>query len=724
MDFRIADTFTDSLARLTGDEQKVVKTTAFDLQMNPANPGMSFHKLDKARDKNFWSVRVSRDIRLIVHRTPQSLLLCYVGHHDDAYHWAECRKIETHPQTGAAQIVEIRERVEEITIPKYVEREPSGLTSAPLFAAVADGDLLSWGVPAEWLPDVRTVSSEDGLLALTDHLPAEASEALVELATGGAPRLSIPPITARTAVISEQESIEHLRFDSEDAAGTVPLADAFNHPDAQRRFRTIESSEELERALDAPWDKWTIFLHPAQREWVEKDYSGPARVSGSAGTGKTIVALHRAVHMARTHPEARVLLTTFSDALANALKVKLRRLVGNEPHLAERIDVYSMDAVGERLYKTAFGSLRLASSQDIATWLESAAKAHPGHGFSAAFLRSEWSSVVDAWQLRSWDDYRDVQRLGRRTRLPEARRKVLWVIYADVLTKLETEGKVTRAGMFARLAGELARRVRPPYDFAVVDESQDINVAQLRLLAALGDGRPNALFFAGDLGQRIFQQPFSWRSQGVDIRGRARTLHMNYRTSHQIRAQADRLLDPVVADVDGNQEERKGTVSVFNGPEPEVRTFDDAAQESAAVGEWLASRAKEGVPSGEMAVFVRSQAELDRVLEAVKASGMESQGLDEHMRIEPGKVAISTMHLAKGLEFRVVVVMACDDEVVPSQSRIDAIADDADLEEVYNTERHLFYVACTRARDRLWVSGVEPASEFIDDLTDGKSTRP
>ncbi|HEX5354274.1 MAG TPA: 3'-5' exonuclease [Rhodanobacteraceae bacterium] len=453
---------------------------------------------------------------------------------------------------------------------------------------------------------------------------------------------------------------------------------------------------------------------------MDRNYSGPARVSGSAGTGKTIVALHRAVYLARAYPESRALLTTFSDALANALRVKLRRLIGNEPRLAERIDVYSMDAVGERLYKTAFGSLRLAMPQEVNTLLDNASKAHPGHGFSDAFLRSEWNDVVDAWQLRSWEAYRDVQRLGRRTRLPENRRETLWAIYADLLARLETEGKITRAGMFARLADELARRDRPPYDFAVVHESQDINVAQLRFLAALGGDRPNGLFFAGDLGQRIFQQPFSWKSQGVDIRGRARTLHVNYRTSHQIRMHADHLLDPVVADVDGNQEERRGTVSVFNGPEPEVHTFDDATEESAAVGEWLAARASEGMPPNEMAVFVRSHAELDRAQESVNASGMGCQILDERVRTEPGKVAISTMHLAKGLEFRVVTVMACDDEVIPSQTRIDAIADDADLEEVYNTERHLLYVACTRARDRLWVSGVEPVSEFVDDLVDGK----
>lgn len=687
MDFRIADTFTTSLARLTGDEQKAVKTTAFDLQLNPANPGMSFHKLDKARDKNFWSVRVSSDIRLIVHRTPQSLLLCYVGHHDDAYRWAECRKIEVHPQTGAAQIVEIRERVQEIAVPKYVEIERPAQAAPPLFAGVADGDLQGWGVPAEWLADVRAVNSEDALLALTDHLPAEAAEALLDLATGVQPK----PVVATKD-------------------------DPFEHPDAQRRFRSVGSTEELERALESPWDQWTIFLHPAQREWVERNFNGPARVSGSAGTGKTIVALHRAVHLARTNPEGRVLLTTFSEPLANALQVKLRRLIGNAPKLGERIDVFALDAVALRLYESTVGHAHVATADEIDALLDIGSRAHPEHGFSAGFLRAEWRDVVDGWQLTSWEAYRDVQRLGRRTRLPEARRKALWAIFAGVRESLQERGWVTKAGLFGRLASEMPKRRHPPYDFAVVDEAQDISVAQLKFLAALGGDRQNALFFAGDQGQRIFQQPFSWKSLGVDIRGRARTLHVNYRTSHQIRAQADRLLDPTVADVDGNEEDRKGTVSVFNGPEPEVRSFADPKDEVAAVGEWLRACSEAGMVPHEIAVFVRSPDELSRAEDAVQVSGLAAQVLDERVHVQPGKVVVSTMHLAKGLEFRAVAVTACDDEVIPSQARIAAVSDEGDLEDVYNTERQLLYVACTRARDRLWVSGVKPVSEFLDDL--------
>jgi mRNA-degrading endonuclease RelE of RelBE toxin-antitoxin system len=685
MEFRIADTFTDSLARLTGEEQKAVKTIAFDLQMNPVNPGMQLHKLDRAKDKNFWSVRVGSDIRLIVHKTDASFLLCYVDHHDKAYAWAERRKLETHPKTGAAQLVEIRETVQEVVVPKYVEVEqPKPL----LFAKRADDELLGYGVPVEWLNDVRQ-ANEDTLLTLADHLPREAAEALLELAVGGKPVIPQPAIK-----------------------GVSP----FDHPDALRRFRVMSDVEELARALDYPWDKWTIFLHPAQRQLIERDYAGPARVAGSAGTGKTIVALHRAVHLARHNRQSRILLTTFSDTLANALREKLRRLLHHEPRLGENIEVHSLNAIGRRLYKLRIGAPQLASDEMIRESLADAAKEVEGHKFSLRFLRSEWEEVVDAWQLESWESYRDVRRLGRKTRLPEPQRAKLWAIFDRVRAQLNERGLITYSGLFSRLAAQFAESKQPPFDFAVVDEAQDVSVAQLRFLAALAANQPNGLFFAGDLGQRIFQQPFSWKALGVDVRGRSNTLRINYRTSHQIRMQADLLLGPEVSDVDGVTEERGDTISVFNGPAPAIRILDSQTDEAKAVSDWLSERGNEGVAPHEIGVFVRSEAELDRAKTAVAVAGLEFKILDENVETTSGCVSISTMHLAKGLEFRAVVVMACDDEIIPLQERIESVADDADLEEVYNTERHLLYVACTRARDHLLVASVAPASEFLDDL--------
>jgi hypothetical protein len=688
MNFLIAATFTDSLGQLTGDEQKAVKTTAFDLQMNPSNPGMKFHKLDKARDKNFWSVRVNKDIRLIVHKTHDSLLLCYVGHHDKAYHWGERRKLETHPKTGAAQLVEVRETVQQIIIPKYVEIEQPTPPKPLLFVNLTDDELLGYGVPPEWLNDVRE-ANEDKLLVLVDHLPAEAAEALLELATGGKPEAA-KPVTIG--------------------------ADPFAHPDAQRRFRVMNNIEELERAFAYPWEKWTVFLHPAQRQWVEIDYSGAARVSGSAGTGKTIVALHRAVFLARSHPDARVLLTTFSDILANALRTKLKRLISNEPRLAERLEVHSIKAIGERLFKSHYGQPQIVSQDKVLVLLKEVSAEVGGHKFSLPFLLTEWEQVVDAWQLGTWDAYRDVKRLGRKTRLPEKQRVVLWSIFDRVRDCLASDNLITDAGLFSKLAATVGKSKNPPFDFAVVDEAQDISVSHLRFFAALGADRPNSLFFAGDLGQRIFQQPFSWLALGVDIRGRSRVLNVNYRTSHQIRMQADRLLGPEVTDADGNTESRSNTVSVFNGPIPTIQTLDSPEAEIEMVSKWIADLSSEGVMPHEFGVFVRSSAELDRARVAVEKAGLPFKILDKKVETISGKVSISTMHLAKGLEFRAVAVMACDDEVIPLQDRIETVVDDSDLEEVYNTERHLLYVACTRARDHLFISGVNPASEFLDDL--------
>ena len=705
MDFLIADTFTDSLARLTGEEQKAVKTTAFDLQLNPANPGMSFHRLEKPKDKNFWSVRVSGSLRLIVHRSETSLLLCYVDHHDKAYVWAERRKLETHPKTGAAQLVELRERVQEIVIPTYVEAPKTAATKPPLFAHITDDDLLGYGIPADWLNDVKS-ATEDTMLSLADHLPGEAAEALLELATGGKPRAIEPLVPPAEPLYQPQFSV------SLDRLAMRP----FNHPDAQRRFRIIANVEELERALDFPWEKWTVFLHPEQRQWVERNYSGPARVSGSAGTGKTVVALHRAVFLARSNPDARVLLTTFSDTLANALRTQLKRLISNEPRLAERLEVHSIDAIGQRLFKSHFGQPQIATHMEVRNLLKEASREVRAHKFSLQFLVTEWDQVVDAWQLETWESYRDVRRLGRKTRLAEPQRLLLWSIFDDVRMRLKAGKLITLSDLFSRLAVAIAGSKNPPFDFAAVDEAQDIGVAHLRFLAALGGARPNSLFFAGDLGQRIFQQPFSWLALGVDIRGRSRTLHVNYRTSHQIRTQADRLLGPEVSDVDGNTEERSRTISVFNGPPPTIQVCDSLEDETETVSKWISDLRGQGVMPHEFGVFVRSEAQLERARAAVTKTGLPFKILDEDVETTSGQVSISTMHLAKGLEFRAVVVMACDDEVIPLQERIETVTDDSDLEEVYNTERHLLYVACTRARDYLLVTSVDPPSEFLDDL--------
>jgi superfamily I DNA/RNA helicase len=374
-----------------------------------------------------------------------------------------------------------------------------------------------------------------------------------------------------------------------------------------------------------------------------------------------------------------------------------------------------MTSLGLRLHKTLLGPAKILPAAEVNARLQKAASGFPAQ-FTPNFLRTEWEQVVDAWQIESWEGYRDVARLGRKTRLPEARRQALWQIFAALREELAAENLVTESAVFTRLAEYIAQAPQPPFEHAIIDEAQDLSVAQLRFFAALGGNRPTALFFAGDVGQRIFQQPFSWKALGVDIRGRSRTLRVNYRTSHQIRSHADRLLGPEITDADGNVEARNHTISAFNGVPPEISMHADMEDEERHITEWIQSHLAAGALPHEIGIFVRSTNEIPRAQRAVQKANTPSNVLDDHIETTNGHVSIGTMHLAKGLEFRCVAVMACDEEILPLQERIATVGDNADLQEIHDTERHLLYVACTRARDHLLITGLEPGSEFLDDL--------
>jgi len=701
MHFRIAKTFTDSLARLGPQAQKAAKTAAFDLQVEPDRPGLNFHPVKGARDPGFHTVRANDDVRLVVHKTGGSLLLCYVDHHDDAYAWARRRRLATHPNTGAAQLVEVQETAE-APAPE-AQRETAAAEAGdvvqepfyqPLFLGLTDEQFRQVGVPDDWLDDVKN-ATELNFFDIAEHLPEEASEALLDYAATG------------TLTVPDRE------------APAPDAGDPFAHPDARRRFRVVENADELARALDYPWEQWTVFLHPAQQAVVDRRFSGPARVTGSAGTGKTVVALHRAVRLAERDQHACVLLATFSKVLAEALRLKLGRLVDPEGATARRITIGYIDGIGHQLYERAFRRKpNIASTAQIESALRQAAQDLGETRFSQRFLLNEWRDVVDAWQIRDWDTYRDVPRMGRKTRIGGKQREGLWAVFARAQARLAERDLVTWAQAVADVAAHYRARDARPFAHAVIDEAQDVGIPQLRFLRAIVPDGGDDLFFAGDLGQRIFQPPYSWLSQGVDVRGRSMTLRVNYRTSHQIKQAADKLLPMTVRDVDGYAESRTGTVSVFDGPAPEIGLFDAESDEIAYVGAWVGQALAAGIAPEEIGVFVRSEDLLHRAKRAIRAAGREAATLKARPADVAGQIVAGTMHVAKGQEFKAVAVMACDDEVLPRQDRIETAADEAELEAIFETERHLLYVAVTRARDRVVVTGLEPGSEFIPDLQD------
>ena len=443
------------------------------------------------------------------------------------------------------------------------------------------------------------------VLDLAGHLPSEAAEALLELATGGTPQVP----------------------------GLVVDIDPFDHPDAQRRFRIMRDWEELERALDYPWDKWAVFLHPAQRAHRRTGLRRAGESLRLGGDGED----HRRTPTRRTsgpHESQRKGLA--DDILGDPCQRPCATGCGfssaSEPRIGERVEVYAIDVLGERLYRLNIGDPSFASEAQIVPLIEAAARTVNETRFSPSFMLTEWNQVVDAWQLDTWEAYRDVPRLGRRRRLPESHRQVLWSIFEQVRSGLSDRNFITRAQMFSQLTSMFGKTQPSPFEFNVVDEAQDIGVAQLRFLAALGAERPDGLFFAGDLGQRIFQQPFSWQALGVEIRGRSRTLKINYRTSHQIRMRSERLLGPELSDADGNTEERSGTISVFNGAEPSIAVSDSEDDESKTVATWLTELMGKGLEPHEISVFVRSTGQVSRATTAIEAAGLHSTVLDDQVQ--------------------------------------------------------------------------------------------
>lgn len=726
MNFHIADSFTAALARLNGQEQKQAKTAAFDLQLNPAHPGLKMHRLTNGRDQNFWSVRVNDDIRIIIHKTAASFMLAYVDHHDKAYAWAERRRIEAHPRTGAIQIVEVHERIEEIG-PLFasawpLEARPASLAvpvpfAAPapaIFADLSEDDLLNVGTPPDWIADVRTWT-EERFFQMSDRLPGEVAEALLDYAATGqlSTFSSLPTFSAAASASAIGESAAFLI--------EAPQG-GFEHPDTKRRIRQIDSAEDLRLALDFPWDKWSVFLHPSQRGVVERDFSGPARVTGSAGTGKTIVALHRAARAVCDDAKARVLLTSFSRPLANALKGKLAILLADDPGKLNRVSIASFEDAASELFQLATGRRPTLAPIDAQQAALARAMADLNYtGLSPRFVAAEWRQIVDAWNLPDLESYASVPRIGRRNRLGSKQRETLWPVFNTARATLAARGLLTSSQLFAAVEAAFRDKPDKPFTHIIVDEAQDLGVSELRMMAAISCG-PNSLFFAGDLGQRIFQLPFSWSALGIDVRGRSSSLRINYRTSRQIREAADQLLPQKVRDVDGIEDDRTGAQSVFEGPSPTISQCADEADEIVTVAQYLRSAIEDGISPAEIGIFVRATEYLSRARDAVAAAGLEGRQLTERAEDFGECVSLGTMHLAKGLEFKLVIVMACDDEALPLQSRVDEATDEDELREVFETERHLFYVACTRARDRLHVTGMKPVSDFVSDFAEIKGS--
>lgn len=689
MPFIVAQSFMKQLKRLTEREQGMVSNAVLGLQYDPTAARHNLHKVDG--NAGWWSAYVNGDLRIILRRQvggKSLMVICWADHHDAAYRWARNHVLNQHPATGAMQLVEIPEVVAEAPAPMQAERPPCEKLG------LSQDDLLAYGIPALWVEHVLHAKSEDELLEIGEHLPPDAAEAVLKIAVGEKPELPPP------AEPSEEGPVAVRLFES---------------AREKQAWWVVTDDQDLKEALqDAAWDAWCVYLHPSQRAIAEKTYKSAYRVSGSAGTGKTVVALHHARHILRTQPGAMVLVATFSENLAADLNYRVKPLM--RPRELERCDTRTFRAFGletfDKIEPDHPHVLEDSELKEIAGRVVDANKGLLPKGIQPAFAVSEFERVVDTRGLVVWEAYRDALRRGVRRRLSEERRAALWKVFEIVRRALRQNGQMTANEMFWRLAAffkDYPGRFRL-YTHIVVDESQDLCEAELAFLGAYAQGEAG-LFFAGDIGQRIIRYPFPWTPFGIDLRGKSKVLKVNYRTTRQIRSVADRLMADKMTDADDIVQERKGTISLLSGPKPVFRQFADVESEIDGVAEWLDKlHDEQHVESQAIAIFCRSDKECERARAAVAKS--KYAGV-----VMPPKLC--SMLDAKGLEYQAVVVMACDADVIPSPERLAEADMIAGLEEIYDTERNLLYVACTRARDYLLVTSAGTPSELLLDMKPG-----
>jgi hypothetical protein len=683
----VADTFFSALARLDGPDRLRAIEFLTDFRQHPANPGLSLERVQGARSPDVWGARINQRLRVILHKDGDCWAVLHVDQHDAAYDWACRRRIGRHSATGSLQIVEAVEMVEEV---RRVIDVPVVPPEPRRFEPHGDGYLLSLGVPESWLPTVREVRTDEQLLTVCDRLPPEVAERLLDLADG---RLVTPP----TPVPAERPAAESR--------------------DTRQRFLAADDSFDLEALLGAPLDRWIAFLHPSQRALVEGDFRGPVKVSGPAGTGKTVVALHRSRHLARQGK--RVLLTSFVTTLCRNLENNLRRIC--TPAELEQITVSTVHKVALDTVRAAEPRARPAPQRDVNELLDSLLRRFPT-GFEPEFLRAEWDNVIERQGLADWPGYRRAIRSGRGRPLSVRERQSLWQVFGAVLEDLARRHLYTFPFLCRRAERALREgEAESPFDAVVVDEVQDLQPAELRFVRELAAGAPGALMLVGDAGQRIYAGGFSLSALGIETRGRSRVLRLNYRTTEEIRSVADRLLGADCDDLDGGLEERSSR-SLLRGLQPTLRGFPSEEAETAHVVErvrrWLAA----GLRPEEIAVFARTAKLVERAGKALAVAGIGARGLRDHQGAGWPGVHVGTMHRAKGLEFKAVLAISCSRGVIPSPQALSSCGDPVDRDEAAARERRLLYVVMTRARDELEVTWVGQPSPLLAAALDGSRT--
>ncbi len=686
--------FLGALSRLPKAQQKKVREFTEKFQRDPTSPGINFERIDQAVDPKVRSVRIDQAYRAIVVHPPKGdVYLCvWVDHHDEAYRWAENKRFEVNPRSGVFQLFDVA-AAEESVLEEV--SEPASTPVEGMFAAIDDEDLLLAGVPEPLMVAVRAVENEEDLDKLSPYLPADASDVLCGLAAGFPLAEAIEEAARSKPAASEKVDVED-------------FGSALEKPEAQQTFHIVSDQRDLEEMLDAPLEQWRIFLHPAQRKLVRMNANGPARVLGGAGTGKTVVLMHRAQYLARhvfKGDQDRILVTTFTRNLAQDLESNLKNLCGDE---FSRLDVVNLHAWAARFLRQHSGPVDVVNDDEARKAMLSAFEQVGEDELPFEFYRDEWERIVLEQDVLTRDDYLTARRTGRGTRLARRQRAEIWKVFERYRELLREQGKVEWGDVVreARLYIE-KEKIDPGYVAVLSDEVQDFTAGELKLLRTLAPDTPNSLFLVGDGHQRIYGHPVKLSSCGIDIRGRSRRLKLNYRTTEEIRNQAIALMTGCgVDDLDGESDTLKGYRSLRHGPVPVVKTFDRESGEAEFIRDTLRKWIDDGVEARAICIGARSRAIIrDRYQPILEQNGIDSVIVerDPEQEAKSSGVRLATMHRMKGLEFSRVLLAGMKDGLAPAE--VSEAGDELATKDREMQQRCLVYVAATRARDELVVTG-------------------
>lgn len=687
----LSQDFLLNLSKLPSGVQSKVMKWAILFQSNPKSTSINYENIHAASDTNMKSVRIDGDWRGIVFKPDRGdvYVLLHVNKHDEAYRWAERRKLIINPMTGAMQMIQVEEAAvvaEPVVAPQAKASEvpaPSADDqSKPYSQGVSDHDLMALGVPPDLLERIKVVRSEAELDALQSALPVEAYEALFLLAAGDT---AAQILNARETRVDRQ--IDTTNFEA-----------ALQTPESKARFVVVDD-EAMVAIMNAPLAQWRVFLHPTQHKLASGDRSGPVRVLGGAGTGKTVVAMHRAKWLAenRASDKQKVLFTTFTKNLALDIEDNLKTLCSKA--ILAKIEVRNLDSWVHGFMRSRKLEHRIVYGRDadgaLQAWQAAMTVKDVSLDLPDSFYSDELEQVVLAHGVTTKDEYRAVRRTGRGVVLNRAKRDAVWPVFEEYRGQLASRKLKEVDDAYREVAALMDEEIKEgkvpaAYSAIVIDETQDLGPQALRLLRAMIASNPNDLFFVGDGHQRIYTRNKAAMSKcGIDIRGRSKKLYLNYRTTDEIRRQAVAVLEGCeIDDLDDGHDETKRYKSLSHGPVPqvlEVQSNETAfAQALEITKAWQAQDGE--VLTATTCVIAESKKNRDALAKKFQSSGLQTAVIDETQNAGnlQGLTYFATMHRAKGLEFDRVIVL------VPKSYMGDPLETDS--------KRKLIYVALTRAK--------------------------